>query len=112
LCMPVNVKRKAIDDIGEERSTTFTTFVYKPRWFVLAQTEGQQIELPAIPAWDADKALNALDMRRIEFTDLDGNCQGYARKRSFAINPVAQLPHKTLFHEIAHVILGHTSEAD
>jgi hypothetical protein len=25
---------------------------------------------------------------------------------------VAQLPHKTLFHETAHVILGHTAEAD
>ena len=25
---------------------------------------------------------------------------------------MAQLPHKTLFHETAHVILGHTSEAD
>jgi hypothetical protein len=25
---------------------------------------------------------------------------------------VAQLPHKTLFHEAAHVILGHTTEAD
>jgi antirestriction protein ArdC len=29
-----------------------------------------------------------------------------------AINPVAQIPHKTLFHELAHVTLGHTSEAD
>ena len=25
---------------------------------------------------------------------------------------MAQLPHKTLFHEAAHVILGHTTEAD
>jgi len=24
---------------------------------------------------------------------------------------VAQLPHKTLFHEAAHIILGHTAEA-
>ncbi len=112
LCMPVTVKRKETDDNGEERDATFTTFVYKPRWFVLAQTEGQDIEVPTIPAWDSDKALSALDVQRKEFNILDGNCQGYAQKRSIAINPVAQLPHKTLFHEIAHVILGHTSEAD
>jgi antirestriction protein ArdC len=112
LCMPVNVKRREIDDSGEERAAMFTTFVYKPRWFVLAQTEGEAIEAPAIPVWEANKALHALDVQRVEFTALDGNCQGYAIKRSVAINPVAQLPHKTLFHEIAHVILGHTSEED
>jgi antirestriction protein ArdC len=112
LCMPVNVKRKEIDGTGEEQDVTFTTFVYKPRWFVLSQTDGQEIERPAIPAWNADKALHALEVQRTEFTLLDGNCQGYAQKRSIAINPVAQLPHKTLFHEVAHVILGHTTEAD
>jgi antirestriction protein ArdC len=112
LCMPVTVKRRETDDSGEERDATFTTFVYKPRWFVLAQTEGQATESPAIPGWNSDKTLIALDIQRSEFTALDGNCQGYASKRSIAINPVAQLPHKTLFHEIAHVILGHTSEAD
>ena len=112
LCMPVTVKRKETSDSGEESNATFTTFVYKSRWFVLAQTEGQAIESRTIPGWDSDKALSALDIQRNEFTALDGNCQGYASKRSIAINPVAQLPHKTLFHEIAHVILGHTSEAD
>ncbi len=112
LCMPVTVKRRENDDNGEDRDATFTTFVYKPRWFVLAQTEGQDVEAPAIPSWDSDKALSVLDVQRIEFTVLDGNCQGYAQKRSIAINPIAQLPHKTLFHELAHVMLGHTSEAD
>src|SRR4030095_4995087 len=34
------------------------------------------------------------------------------KQRSIAVSPLAQLPHKTLFHELAHVILGHTSEAD
>jgi len=36
----------------------------------------------------------------IPFDSIDGNCQGFARKRGIAINPVAQLPHKTLFHEL------------
>ncbi len=43
---------------------------------------------------------------------VDGNCQGFARQRLLAINPMAQLPHKTLFHEAAHIVLGHTTESD
>ena len=43
---------------------------------------------------------------------LDGNCQGYARHRTIAVSPIAALPWKTCFHEIAHVCLGHTSEGD
>ena len=112
LCMPVTVKRKERNETGEEQDASFTTFVYKPRWFVLAQTAGEAMELPATPTWEADKALSALDIQRIAFTETDGNCQGYAKRRQIAINPVAQLPHKTLFHELAHVVLGHTTEAD
>jgi hypothetical protein len=37
-------------------------------------------------------------------------CQGFAFERSIAINPIAQLPHKTTFHELAHIMLGHTEE--
>ena len=36
--------------------------------------------------------------------------QGFARGRAVAVSPVAALPHKTLFHELAHVVLGHTAE--
>jgi hypothetical protein len=39
----------------------------------------------------------------------DGNCQGYARQRTIAVSPLAELPEKTRFHELAHVVLGHTS---
>ena len=38
--------------------------------------------------------------------------EGYARQRQVAVSPVAALPHKTLFHELGHVELGHTAEAD
>jgi hypothetical protein len=101
--MPVTVKRKETNETGEEQDASFTTFVYKSRWFVLAQTDGEAMELPSVPAWDADKALSALDIQRVAFTEIDGNCQGYAKQRSVAINPVAQLPHKTLLHEVAHL---------
>jgi antirestriction protein ArdC len=112
LCMPVTVKRKDVDETGEEKEASFTTFVYKARWFVLAQTDGEAMELPTMPTWDADKALAGLNIQRIAFTETDGNCQGYAKQRSIAINPVAQLPHKTFFHELAHVALAHTTEVD
>lgn len=112
LCMPVTVKRKDVDEAGNEQDASFTTFVYKARWFVLAQTDGEAMQLPTMPTWDADKALSTLAIQRIAFTETDGNCQGYAKQRSIAVSPIAQAPHKTLFHEVAHVILGHTSEAD
>jgi antirestriction protein ArdC len=115
LCMPITRRRRNEeandgDETGEQH--TYTSFVYKSRWFVVSQTVGDDFTAPALNQWGAASALEALDIQQIPFTDTDGNCQGYARKREIAINPVAQLPHKTLFHELAHVTLGHTSEAD
>jgi hypothetical protein len=116
LCMPIS--RKVRDEEAESNGDdangerTFTSFMHKARWFVISQTVGEEFNPPRLPEWEADRALAALDIERIAFTDTDGNCQGYAKRRQIAINPVAQLPHKTLFHETAHVILGHTSEAD
>src|SRR5204863_10008521 len=53
------------------------------------------------------------NIERITFETLDGNVQGYAKtSRRIAISPVAALPHKTLFHELGHVILGHCEEKD
>jgi hypothetical protein len=55
--------------------------------------------------------LAALNVEEIAFDLLDGNCLGYARERSIAINPVNPMLHKTRFHELAHVLLGHTTES-
>ncbi|MFY9620283.1 MAG: ArdC family protein [Pyrinomonadaceae bacterium] len=113
LCMPITCKRRNDTDDDESDSTgTFTSFVYRARWFVLAQTEGEELQPHVTPEWDAKRALAALGIEMIPFDSIDGNCQGFARKRSIAINPVAQLPHKTLFHEMAHVTIGHTLESD
>ena len=67
---------------------------------------------PEIPAWDKADALDALNIQEIPFEHTDGNCLGLARERSIAINPVNPLPHKTRFHELAHVLLGHTAEGE
>jgi antirestriction protein ArdC len=106
LCMPVTVKGK--DAVGDDE--TFTRFIYRPRWFVLSQTEGQDVEPSLPPTWEKSRALAALNVTETAFGLLDGNTQGYAKGRSVSISPLAALPHKTLFHELAHVMLGHTTE--
>jgi hypothetical protein len=113
LCMPITCKRRdGATDKEANGEGTFTSFVYKARWFVLTQTEGEDLQPQVIPEWDAKRALAVLAIDQIPFDSTEGNCQGFARKRQIAINPVAQLPHKTLFHELAHVVIGHTTEAD
>jgi hypothetical protein len=106
LCMPVTVKGK--DETGGQH--TFTRFIYRPRWFVLSQTEGQDVAPTLPPTWDKTRALVALNITETPFDLLDGNTQGFAKGRSVSVSPVAALPHKTLFHELGHVTLGHTVE--
>jgi hypothetical protein len=62
-----------------------------------------------IPGFDLDTALRTLNIARIAFDEINGNVQGFARQHEIGINPLAALPHKTTFHEIAHVVLGHTT---
>lgn len=109
LCMPVTIAKK--DAAGERTGACFQTFVLRNNWFTLAQTEGDDYRHEApTPEWDAALALAALDVTQAPFELADGNCQGYASGREIAINPVAVLVHKTRFHELAHVVLGHTAE--
>lgn len=134
LCMPVQVKRKVkdqkIEEVrvgdGAERQLTgpggevptsatsqmVTVFTYKPHWFALAQTEGADYVPVDVPEWSEAEALHSLHIDRVPFRHPDGNCQGYAAERRVAVSPIAALPHKTLFHELAHVLLGHTEEGN
>ncbi len=107
--MPVTVKGTTETEEGAEEHS-FTRFIYKPHWFVLAQTDGRPIEAPIAPAWDEAKAFTVLNVKEIEFALLDGNVQGYATEKKISVSPVAALPWKTTFHELAHVLLGHTSK--
>jgi antirestriction protein ArdC len=110
LCQPVTVKRSVETEQREEQAIAFTRFVYKAHWFVLAQTEGQPLPDPTKPEWDKEEALAALNVQETGFEALNGNVMGYARERTIAINPVNPMPWKTRFHELAHVLLGHTAE--
>lgn len=128
LCMPIKVKtrggsepRSAESDTPNDVDTAsnrasgeepkVTVFVYRARWFVLSQTDGKAYVPTEVPAWSESQALLALKIERVPFRHTDGNCQGYARDRQVAVSPIAFLPHRTLFHELAHVVLGHTKES-
>ncbi len=118
LCQPVTCKRKVNADPPadlperdtDQHAETFTRFIYRPHWFVLEQTDGPDVEAAPMPAWDRLRALDTLSIVEESFTATDGNCQGYAHERTIAVSPLAELPDKTRFHELAHVVLGHTSE--
>lgn len=119
LCMPVTVKQKvekpptdsSPDDGTECPVAQFTRFLYRPNWFVLSQTAGKEYVPTALPTWTEADALQVLSITHVPFTAVDGNALGYASQRHVAISPLADLPHKTLFHELAHVVLGHTQQA-
>ena len=115
LCMPVSVRAK--DDnprrFGptEDRPRLKTIFIWKPRWFVLAQTDGAPLaDTVEIPTWNAEAALEALQVHRVPFAHTNGNVQGYAEGRTVSVSPLAELPAKTLFHELGHVLLNHTGD--
>jgi antirestriction protein ArdC len=108
LCMPVTRKRSQADRDGNEIEITYQFFVLKKNWFVLSQTEGADYTPDPIPNWDEQRALSILNISKVPFDLLNGNVQGYAAPdRKVSVSPLAAQPFKTLFHEIAHQILGH-----
>lgn len=116
LWMPITSKRTATsqDDAGNEteESIPYTRFILRNNWFVLSQTDGQDFQADPIPNWDESAALAVLAISKVPFDGTNGNVQGFALPgRKVAVSPLAELPSKTLFHELAHVMLGHTEES-
>lgn len=117
LCMPLSrktTKTTTADDGSEQQEEiAYTYYVWRARWFLLSQTEGAEYQPPAIPEWNEQRALTALNIQREAFEDLDGNVQGYAKRgRKIAVSTLAFNPFRTLAHEMAHVLLGHTGDGD
>jgi antirestriction protein ArdC len=112
LCQPVTIKRAREQRDGSEDADVFIKFTYRLAWFVLAQTDGEDLPPVPMPNWDRTRALAALDVIEVPFDTTDGNVMGFARQRSIAVSPLNPMPHKTTFHELAHVLLGHTSEGE
>jgi antirestriction protein ArdC len=117
LCMPVTYKKrvtgKAAPETSEEseeiQDDVRQRFVFRNYWFVLAQTEGETPYEQPIPGFSMDAALQTLGITRRPFDEINGNVQGFAHQREIAVSPIAELPLKTTLHEIAHVVLGHTT---
>jgi antirestriction protein ArdC len=112
LCMPMPFKRTTDADSTEEEPAepqTRVAFRFRAYWFVLAQTEGAETYVAPIPGFDLETALRTLQVTRTAFDEINGNIQGFARQQEIAVNPLAALPYKTTFHEIAHIVLGHTT---
>src|SRR5260221_5763550 len=116
LCMPVTVKRRKTghatgsEPADSSDAESFTRFIYRAHWFVLCQTEGKAYVPAELPDWNEARALSSLGIERIPFAHPDGNCQGFAVDRQVSLSPIAFAPPRTLFHELAHVVLGHTAE--
>jgi antirestriction protein ArdC len=112
LCQPKPWSHTEVDEAtGEEKTRSGVRFTYRPAWFVLSQTDGDDVEVPSLPDWDADRAMQALGVTKVPFTMPDGNVQGYSQGRDVALNPVATDPLGTLVHELAHSIL-HQKDGD
>ena len=113
LWMPITLKKDEKDPItGEETKIQRTVFALKNLWFAYSQTDGEEVQRDPIPGWSAKQALNQLNVEQIPFSHINGNVQGFAVARKIAINPLAAFPEKTRFHELAHVVLGHTEKAE
>ena len=110
LCMPVTVKRTVEGEADQTGEVAFTRFIYRRNWFVLAQTEGRAYVAESLSSWDKSRALQSLGIQQIPFDLLDGNTWGYARGKQIAVSQISPMPERTLLHEVAHVVLGHTAE--
>jgi antirestriction protein ArdC len=111
LLMPVTMKRKKLDErTGVEDEKTWKQFIHRNNWFLLAQTDGEDYR-PAerVGTWNRHTAIASLDVREVPFEHPDGNCMGMAWGREVAVSTLCPFPEKTFFHELAHVLLGHTA---
>jgi antirestriction protein ArdC len=112
LCMPVTCKQKATEAKQIEGPEQDDTFIYRLHWFLLSQTTGEAYKPQELPEWSEGRALRTLAIERVPFDYLNGNAQGFARQRAISVSPIAFAPHRTLFHEIAHVVLDHTLDEE
>lgn len=104
---PVTVMKE--DEATGEKKPKMVGFKEVPCIFALSETEGDELPPFEAPGWDLDQALDHLDITQVPYTSISGNAQGYSYERNFAINPVAVYPVKTTFHELSHIVSGHTT---
>lgn len=99
---------------ADEKDEEFTLGGFKPMncLFTYSETEGEELPPIEIEAWNKELALTTLDITEEDFASTSGNTQGYSHDRALAINPMAKYPVKTLMHELAHIVIGHTESKE
>lgn len=105
-------------------------FIFKKYWFTYSQTEPvnnqteeqKQQEKEFLDSCNNDKKnlnirfrdierlLKKANIEKVDYHTLNGNIQGYSFENKIAISPFAENPLKTTLHEVAHIILGHTTD--
>jgi hypothetical protein len=95
-----------------KKQMILVAFKAKATVFKYSDTTGEDVEWPTLPDWNLEMACAALEIQQERFKLADGNTQGYSYDHKFAINPVARHPWKTTFHELAHIVLGHTDKTE
>jgi hypothetical protein len=104
----------AEDETRDERQERFARLIgfrLVNGVFGYSQTSGPEIPARPTPGWDLVTALGKLGVRERPFDQPNGNLQGYSIGTEFAINPIAINRTKTIFHELGHIVLGHTLPA-
>jgi hypothetical protein len=112
--VPVLVNEAPEDETLEEkreRVARLVGFKVVRAVFGLSDTEGPDIPPVPTPGWDLQQALGKLGIHEGVFESTNGNLQGYSHGLEFAINPIAVNRTKTTFHELGHIVLGHTIPA-
>jgi hypothetical protein len=98
--MPISVKRtETVEKDGQqvEQEACATWFVYKNHWFVLSQTDGRAYEPEPIPVGMRRRPCTHWKLERHPLQCSMATFRGTPKI-------------VTLFHELAHVVLGHTTE--
>jgi len=100
--------RKELNEKGEKEER-LTGFKLVPSIFGVSETDGEELPPYEPPHWSKDRAMQRLKLKEIPFATLEANAQGFSVGQGFAINPVAVYPFKTMLHEFAHIVSGHTT---
>lgn len=117
LWQPLIIKVDDVDKNGKPCKTEKLIFKFKPLWFALSQTDGDNtvdIDDVKIDGFNFTPVYKKYDIELIPFEEINGNVQGYAitKDKKLAINPLAQHAEMTILHEVAHIALKHHEMTD
>lgn len=117
LNQPAPSKKVVTDELGNESEVvTFTRFFLARKWFVLAQTSGEDFIKQEVAKndkeWTLANAMASLDITEVafEFESISDTRPGFAQARSFGISPLENHPLFGRIRQCAHILLGHTAD--